>query len=109
MQQVCRAVEFQEINSHFAVTAAGSVMDLQHFPNGSRPSSAQLDIRRSVVLTVRSEVLSIILILHRNMYPTTDSSNHQWTFQLTAVAGLQRADLSSVPFCETMILSFFAR
>jgi len=95
MQQVCGAVEFQEIDSRFPVTAAGSVMDLHHFPNGSRSRSTQSDIRRSVVFTVRSKILSVILVLHRKMYPTMDSSNHQWTFQLTAVAGLQRAVRSS--------------
>ena len=51
-------------------------MDLHHRPNGSRPSSTQSGIRRSVVLTVRSEILPVIPVTHKKMYPTTDSSNH---------------------------------
>lgn len=76
MQQVCRLTESREVSSRSPGTAAGSVMDLHHFPNGPWPSSTQSNICGSVVLTVRPEILSVILIMHKKMYPSTDSSNH---------------------------------
>ena len=60
MQQVWRRTEFQETSLRAPVTTTGSVMDLHHLPNGPRPGSTQPADRRSVVLTVRSEILPII-------------------------------------------------
>ena len=76
MQQVRCATVFQEIDSRPPGATAVGVMDLHHRPNGPWPSGAQSTIRRRVVLTIRSEILPIILVIHRKLYPTTDSSNH---------------------------------
>lgn len=76
MKQVRRTTGFREVHSRPPGTTAGSVMDLYNFPDGSWPSSTQSDNRRGVVPTVRSEILPIILVIHRKMYPTADSSNH---------------------------------
>jgi hypothetical protein len=76
MKQVRRTTGFREVHSRPPGTTAGSVVDLHHFPDGSWPGSTQSDNRRSVVPTVRSEILPIILVIHRKMYPTADSSNH---------------------------------
>lgn len=86
MQQVHRPVAFQEINSHPTGATTVGVMDLHYCPNGSWPSGTQSNVRRRVVPTVKSEILPIILIVHRIMYPTTDSSNHTWISQPKTMA-----------------------
>jgi len=109
MQQVRRTIVFQPTNSRPPGAAAGSAVDLHNRPNGPWPGSAQSDLRGSVVLTVRSEILPITLVIHRKMYPTTDSSNHPMDIPAYKVVGLQTAVRSAMPFCETTILSFSAR
>ena len=109
MQQVRRTIVFQPTDSRPPGAAAGSAVDLHNRPNGSWPGSAQSDLRRSVVLAVGSEILSITLVIHGKMYPTTDSSNRPMDIPAYKVVGLQTAVRLSVPFCETTILSFSAR
>ena len=64
MQQVWGTIAFQATNSHPPGASAGGAVDLHHRPNGSGPSSAQSDIRRRVVLTVRSGILPVTLVIH---------------------------------------------
>jgi len=109
MQQVRHTVVSQATDSHPTGTATRGTVDLHHRPNGPWPSSAQSGIRRRMVLTVGSEILPITLVIHGKMYPTTDSSNQLMDTPADKAARLRTTVLSSVPFCETMILSLSAR
>ena len=93
-------IAFQPTNSHPPGATAGSAVGLHNRPNGSRPGSTQFDLRRSMVLTVRSEILSIALVIHGKMYPATDSSNHPMDTPADKVVGLRTAVRSSVPFAK---------
>ena len=98
MQQVRRTMVFQPTDSRPPGATAGSVVDLHHRPDGPWPSSTQSDIRRSVVLTVRSEILPITLVIHGKMYPATDSSNQLTDIPADKVVRSRTAVRSSVPF-----------
>lgn len=98
MQQVCHTIVFKPATSRPPGATAGSAVDLHHRPDGPWPSSTQFGIRRSVVFTVRSEILPITLVIHgKCILPRTRRIN-SWTFQPTKWLGCEQRHCLLCPF-----------